>query len=77
MNPDSSHFRVQVKLKGRNRSTGTVAMIDSGATALFLDHLFVKKHNIPSRPFANPLIYTILMEALTKQEESPTSPVSS
>ena len=60
INSSSSHFRVQVILKGRNRGTGTVAMIDSGATALFLDHSFIKKHNILLTPLRQPIdLYNI------------------
>ena len=39
----SFHFHVQVRLQGRNCSMGTVAIIDSGAMALFLDYSFIKK----------------------------------
>ncbi|KAJ3533934.1 hypothetical protein NMY22_g7130 [Coprinellus aureogranulatus] len=46
----SSHFRVRVKLRGRNRSTDTAAMVDCGATALFLDHNFVSRHRITTFP---------------------------
>ena len=57
---NSSHFCVQVKLKGRNRSTGTAAMIDSGATALFLDYSFIEKNNISLTPLRQPIdLYNI------------------
>ena len=46
----SSHFRVRVKLRGRNRSTDTAAMVDCGATALFLDHNFISRHRITTFP---------------------------
>ena len=35
-------------------------MIDSGATALFLDHSFVREHNIPLTPLRQPIdLYNI------------------
>ena len=40
----SSHFCVPITLQGLNRSTVTAAMIDSGATGLFLDTQYVKQH---------------------------------
>lgn len=45
-----SHFRVPIHLKGRNRSTDTAAMVDCGATALFLDHNFVSGNHITTFP---------------------------
>ena len=50
LDPFSSHFRVYVLLRGNNRSLRTPAMIDSGATALFLSWKFVKKHHIIVQP---------------------------
>lgn len=50
INPLSSHFRVPVKLRGQNRSLETAAMIDSGATAAFLDINFVRQNRIPTYP---------------------------
>ena len=46
LNPSSSHFHVSVILKGRHRSVRTAAMIDSGATALFISRRFIHKHNV-------------------------------
>ena len=42
-------------LKGRKRQTETVAMIDSGATALFLGKTFVKTHGINTFPLRHPI----------------------
>jgi hypothetical protein len=35
-----SHFHISIILKGRNRSCCTAAMVDSGATALFIGEAF-------------------------------------
>lgn len=51
----SDHFRIRVKIQNRTQSTSPAAMIDSGATALFLDHPFVKKHRITTFPLRNPI----------------------
>lgn len=50
LNSSSSHFRVSVLLKGRQRSTRTAAMIDSGATALFISRRFVTKNQVFLHP---------------------------
>ena len=56
----SSHFRVPVKLSGRFRSTTNAAMIDSGATGLFLDTQYVKKHHMFTRPLQHQIkLYNI------------------
>ena len=46
LKPTGSHFKVNVILKGRNRSTTVAAMVDCGATALFISERFVKRHKI-------------------------------
>jgi hypothetical protein len=46
LTPSSSHFKVQITLRGRNCSTTIAAMVDCGATALFISRRFVKKNKI-------------------------------
>jgi hypothetical protein len=46
LTPSSSHFKVRITLRGWNRSTTVVAMVDSGATALFISKRFVKENRI-------------------------------
>jgi RNase H-like domain found in reverse transcriptase/Reverse transcriptase (RNA-dependent DNA polymerase)/Integrase zinc binding domain/Chromo (CHRromatin Organisation MOdifier) domain/Integrase core domain len=46
LKPSSSHFKVNVNLKGRNRSASVAAMVDCGATALFISKRFVKSNRI-------------------------------
>ncbi len=41
-----SHFKIEAVLKGRNRSASVAAMVDCGATALFIDRKFVERHKI-------------------------------
>jgi Reverse transcriptase (RNA-dependent DNA polymerase) len=49
--PSSSHFKIQVSLKSRNRSTSVVAMVDCRATTLFISERFVKTNSIRTHPF--------------------------
>jgi hypothetical protein len=46
LTPSSSHFKVQILLKGRNRSASLAAMVDCGATALFISKRFVRDNKI-------------------------------
>ena len=46
LKPSSSHFKIQVGLKGRNHSTTVAAIVDCSATALFISEKFVKRHRI-------------------------------
>lgn len=46
----ASHFRVPVLLKGLNKTIRVPAMIDSGATALFIHERFVKNNHIIRLP---------------------------
>ena len=41
-----SHFKVKVTLKGRNRHASVAAMVDCGATALFISQEFVRTHRV-------------------------------
>jgi predicted aspartyl protease len=48
-----NHFHVNVIIKGINRSIRSPAMIDSGATALFVSKCFVQCHYIICSPLPN------------------------
>ena len=50
INPSSSHFRVQITLREQNRNIETAAMVDSGATALFMSKNFIRQHGIRTFP---------------------------
>jgi len=56
--PNGHHFRVNVLLKGLHRSVRTPAMIDSGATGLFLNRKFVRRHGILLEPLKQPIRLT-------------------
>jgi predicted aspartyl protease len=53
IDPLGNHFRVNVVIKGINRSIRSPAMIDSGATALFVSKRFVQRHHIICSPLLN------------------------
>ena len=50
-----SHFHISIILKGRNRSCRTAAMVDSGATALFIGEAFARHHKMFLEPLAKPI----------------------
>jgi hypothetical protein len=52
LNLNDSHFRVKVNLRGRNRNTFVAAMVDCGATALFIGRAFVKENKIHTHPLS-------------------------
>ena len=51
----SSHFRVQITLREQNCTIATAAMIDSGATALFMNKEFIRQHGIRTFPLKHPI----------------------
>jgi hypothetical protein len=53
IDPLGNHFHVNVVIKGINRSIRSPAMIDSGATALFVSKRFVQRHHIICSPLPN------------------------
>ena len=48
--PTGSHFKIKIVLEGRNRSALVAAMVDSGATALFINERFVRENKVRTRP---------------------------
>ena len=46
----SSHFKIKIVLRGQNRSASVAAMVDCGATALFINEEFVKRNRIRTYP---------------------------
>ena len=51
VDPNKSHFYLPISLQGsRTNKIFTAAMVDSGATALFIDRKFVTKNWIPTFP---------------------------
>ena len=55
INPRSSHFHVEITLKEQNRDIATAAMVDSGATALFMNKEFIRQHGIWTFPLRRPI----------------------
>ena len=54
-NRSPSHFRIQVKLKGQNRETQTAAMIDSGASGLFINESYAQRHSMTRCELPQPI----------------------
>ena len=55
-----SHFHISCYLEGRNRTTKVAAMVDSGATSLFIDQKYTSKHRMTKVPLDQPiLLYNI------------------
>jgi predicted aspartyl protease len=52
LKPSGSHFKIEVVLKGRNRRASVAAMVDCGATALFISERFVKRNKVCTHPLA-------------------------
>ena len=50
-----SHFHISIILKGRNHSCRTAAMVDSGATTLFIREAFTRCHKMFLKPLVNPI----------------------
>ena len=56
----SSHFHILCKLSGRHRTVQVAAMVDSGATALFLDKKYADRQRMLQIPLDAPiLLYNI------------------
>jgi hypothetical protein len=53
IDPLGNHFHVNVVIKDINRSIRSPAMIDSGATALFVSKRFMQRHYIICSPLPN------------------------
>jgi hypothetical protein len=56
IDPLGNCFHVNVVIKGINRSIGSPAIIDSGATALFVSKHFMQHHHIICSPLSNTII---------------------
>ena len=57
---DSEHFHIDVTLIGKNRSKKTTAMIDSGASTLFISKRFVQENQVQAQELAHAIpLYNI------------------
>ena len=48
-------MHVPVKLSGRNRSVTTYALLDCGASTIFLNRTFVERHQVTTIPLPRPV----------------------
>ncbi|KAF8824186.1 hypothetical protein HHX47_DHR8000228 [Lentinula edodes] len=55
LNSTSPHFRIHARLRGRNHSITTAAMVDCGATALFLNQDFATQNHVRCAPLHKPI----------------------
>ena len=46
LNPETFHFRIPMTVHGRNKSIEVAAMVDSGATSLFVGQTFVERNQV-------------------------------
>ena len=51
-----SHFHILCHLKGHHHIIKVAAMVDSGATSLFINHKYAKSHSMLQEPLENPII---------------------
>ena len=51
-----SHFHIVCQLKGRHRTIKVAAMVDSGATSLFIDQKYAKHHQMLHTPLEHPML---------------------
>ena len=55
-----SHFHIACQLKDRHRTIKVAAMVDSGATSLFIDQKYAKHHQMLQIPLEHPItLYNI------------------
>ena len=53
---DPLHFHIPIHLRGRKRSKQTSAMVDSGATAMFISDQFVAKNAMLREPLSRQIV---------------------
>ena len=51
-----SHFHIACQLKGRHRTIKVAAMVNSGATSLFIDQKYAKHHQMLQTPLEHPIM---------------------
>ena len=61
-----SHFHIACLLKGRHQATKVAAMVDSGATSLFIDRKFVNQHKMLLEPLQQPITLYNIDRSLNK-----------
>ena len=66
-----THFHISCYLNGRHRTVKVAAMVDSGATALFIDKKYADSKRCGKFHWSTPYTYTTSMGLLTKLVASP------
>ena len=61
-----SHFHMKCYLKGHHRTVKVAAMVDSGATSLFLDQKYTDCHKMWQIPLEHPIILYNIDGSLNK-----------
>ena len=61
-----SHFHVNCYLRGCHRTVKVAAMVDSGATSLFLDQKYADRHKMWQIPLEHPIILYNIDGSLNK-----------
>ena len=61
-----SHFHIACLLKGHHRTTKVAAMVDSGATSLFIDRKFVNQHKMLLESLEQPITLYNIDESLNE-----------
>lgn len=57
---ESEHFHIPATISGNRKSKDIVAMVDSGASTLFLNKQFVRENNVKTRRLKKPIaVYNI------------------
>lgn len=51
----NEHLHVPITIIGRSQTISTAAMVDSGASTLFINERFVSEHNIRTRKYLRPI----------------------
>jgi hypothetical protein len=55
-----SHFHIPIQLQGRNRAANLHALVDCGASTVFINRQFVNNNHITTYPYRNPIsVYNI------------------
>ena len=55
-NPPCTSLNLEVTLKGKNRKATIKALLDSGASSIFLSPRFVRKHQVTVTPLQKPIL---------------------
>ena len=62
----SEHFHIPITVRSKNKSQDVVAMIDSGASTLFINQRFVDEHKIHTYKLKTPIPVTNIDGTLNK-----------